>query len=69
MFNFFKKKPEVKLKPKKITVVLPDGSRNVHHAMYRRIFEGGRLSLHDEENGDMIVADYAGGAWSYIYIE
>jgi hypothetical protein len=74
MFNWFKKKPapvKPKLKPQRVAVHYHDGlswagTTVVHYAAYRTFRKDGGLSLHDNEDGSGVVADYAPGAWLSI---
>lgn len=66
---FWKKKPPPPPPPpklpkqSKITVVLTDGTIITHWARYRSIRPDGRLTLHDNEKGGNVVAEYAPGFW------
>jgi hypothetical protein len=70
MMFWFKKKLPVKRQPTKQRVAVHcfDSTSVAHYAAYRTIRANGGLTLHDEEGGGQVVADYAPGVWMSVSI-
>lgn len=59
--------PPPPLKPARCAVHLPSGMTVVHYACYRKVADGG-LVLHNDADGNRVVAHYPPGQWASLTI-